>query len=150
MDKKRGTEMITEVYVSKDAFLPLLRQARKDFLEHNVDMTYGTIRFIEKDTESFLAWAKEPSVCVVCNLHVVHTKEGKKKAAEDFRRIIDRVIQFSGRYYLTYHRWANRKQVATCYPQFVDFLRLKKKYDPQERLQSDWYRHYKSLFADKL
>ena len=28
--------------------------------------------------------------------------------------------------------------------------RLKKKHDPQERFQSDWYRHYKTMFADKL
>jgi hypothetical protein len=150
VDKKRGTEMITEVYVKKDAFVPFLTQVRKDFLEHQVDMTYGTIRFIEKDTESFLAWATVRSICIVCNLHVVHTKEGKEKAAADFRRIIDRAVQFGGSYYLTYHRWATRKQVETCYPQFVEFLRLKKTYDPQERFQSDWYRHYKSLFADKL
>jgi len=148
--KERGTEMITEVYVKKDAFVPFIAEARRDFVEHKVDMTYGTIRFIEKDSESFLAWAKEPSVCIVCNLHVIHTDEGKKKAAADFRRIIDRVIQHEGRYYLTYHRWAERKQVETCYPQFVDFLKLKKKYDPQERFQSDWYRHYKSMFVDKL
>jgi FAD/FMN-containing dehydrogenase len=147
---ERGTEMITEVYVSRDAFLDLLTDCRRDFLEHNVDMTYGTIRFIEKDTESFLAWAREPSVCIVCNLHVVHTAEGKRKAADDFRRIIDRAIRHGGRYYLTYHRWATRRQVETCYPQFVDFLRLKKKYDPAELFQSDWYRHYKTMFADKV
>lgn len=150
VDKSQGTEMITEVYVTKDSFLPFMAQVRQDFLEHDVDMTYGTIRFIEKDNESFLAWAKESSVCIVCNLHVVHTDEGMKKAAADFRRIIDRAIQHRGRYYLTYHRWAERKQVETCYPQFVDFLRLKKKYDPHERFQSDWYRHYKSMFSDKL
>ena len=139
--------MITEVYVSRDEFAALPGRGRKDFLEHKVDMTYGTIRFIEKDAETFLAWAKEPSVCIVCNLHVVHTDEGKQKAADDFRRLIDRAIQFGGRYYLTYHRWATRKQVETCYPQFVEFLRLKKKYDPHERFQSDWYRHYKAMFA---
>ena len=150
VDKTRGTEMITEVYVTEDAFLPFLAQVRQDFVEHNVDMTYGTIRFIEQDTESFLAWAQQRFVCIVCNLHVVHTKAGKKKAATDFRRIIDRAIQFGGRYFLTYHRWATRQQVETCYPQFVEFLRLKKKYDPQERFQSDWYRHYKTMFADEL
>ena len=150
VDTERGTEMITEVYVTKDAFLPFLAQVRTDFLEHKVDMTYGTIRFIQKDTESFLAWATEHFVCIICNLHVLHTKEGKEKAAEDFRRIIDRAIQFGGMYYLTYHRWATRKQVETCYPQFVEFLRLKQKYDPEERFQSDWYRHHKEMFADKL
>lgn len=150
VDKNRGTEMITEAYVSKAAFLPFMSRVRQDFLEHNVDMTYGTIRFIEKDDETFLAWAKEPSICIVCNLHVLHTEEGKRKAGDDFRRIIQRAIEHGGRFYLTYHRWADRKQVETCYPQFVDFLRLKKKYDPQERLQSDWYRHYKALFADRV
>lgn len=113
-------------------------------------MTYGTIRFIKRDTESFLAWATEDYVCIVCNLHTVHTEEGKHKAQADFRRILDRVIEFGGRYYLTYHRWASRKHVETCYPQFVEFLRLKKKYDPQERFQSDWYRHYRKMFADKI
>ena len=142
--------MITEVYVTRDAFLPFMVQARNDFLEHKVDMTYGTIRFIEKDSESFLAWAREPSVCLVCNLHVIHTDEGKRKAAQDFRRIIDCAIQHGGRYYLTYHRWADSKQVETCYPQFVEFLKLKIKYDPQQRFQSDWYRHYQSMFADKV
>jgi len=150
VDVKNGTEMITEIYVTKDAFTTLLSQARQDFLQHGVDMTYGTIRFIEKDNETFLAWAKEPSVCIVCNLHVQHSEEGRKKAAADFRRIIDRVIALGGRYYLTYHRWAERRQVTACYPQFVEFLRLKKNYDPAERFQSDWYRHYKAMFADAV
>ena len=150
VDPRQGTEMITEIYVGRDNFVPLMAAARDDFLKHNVDMTYGTIRFIERDNESFLNWARERSVCVICNLHVRHTEEGQRKAAEDFRRIIDRAIEFGGRYYLTYHRWALRRQVEACYPQFVDFLKLKKKYDPQERFQSEWYRHYKTMFADKV
>ena len=56
----------------------------------------------------------------------------------------------SGSYYLTYHRAATREQVESCYPKFVQFLRLKKKYDPEERFQSEWYRHYREMFADVL
>jgi hypothetical protein len=33
--------------------------------------------------------------------------------------------------------------VKACYPQFPEFLRLKRAYDPKERFQSDWYRHYR-------
>ncbi len=147
---QKGTEMITEAYVPRDELVPFLADVRRDFIKHKVDPTYGTIRLIEKDGESFLAWARESYMCIVCNLHVVHTEAGRKKAVEDFRRIIDRAIERRGRYFLTYHRWATRKQVETCYPQFVEFLRLKRKYDPQERFQSDWYRHYKDMFADNL
>jgi FAD/FMN-containing dehydrogenase len=149
-DPERGTEVITEAYVSHENFVPFMGAVRQDFIDNGSDMTYGTIRFIERDDESFLAWAKERSVCIVCNLHVLHTEEGLKKATADFRRIIDRAIEYGGRYYLTYHRWATRNQVEKCYPRFAEFLKLKKKYDPAERLQSNWYRHYRQMFADVL
>ncbi|MFQ5743675.1 MAG: FAD-binding oxidoreductase [Acidobacteriota bacterium] len=142
----KETEMITEVYVTRENLIPFMQAVRHDFVQHQVDMTYGTMRFIEPDTESFLAWATQRLVCIVCNLHVTHTPEGIAKAQADFRRIIDRVIEYDGRFYLTYHRWATREQVETCYPQFPEFLKLKQKYDPHERFQSDWYRHYVELF----
>ena len=86
----------------------------------------------------------------LCNLHVVHTPEGLEKAAADLRRLIGRAVEHGGRYFLTYHRWATREQVLGGYPQFVEFLKLKKKHDPQERFQSEWYRHYRTMFADVL
>ena len=61
--------------------------------------------------------------------------------------LIDIGIQHGGSYYPTYHKYATRKQVTTCYPQFSEFLKLKRKYDPTEMFQSDWYRHYKKMFA---
>ncbi|HUF63269.1 MAG TPA: D-arabinono-1,4-lactone oxidase [Verrucomicrobiales bacterium] len=103
---------------------------------------------IERDGESFLAWARESWACTVLNLHIDHDAGGLSKAEHDFRRLIDRAIQFGGSYFLTYHRWAKREQVERCYPQFPEFLRLKRKYDPQEVFQSEWYRHYKARFAD--
>ena len=123
-----------------------MADVRRDFVKHQVDMTYGTIRFVEQDSESFLPWATECSVCIVCNLHVTHTAEGINKARDDFRRIIERVIEHGGRFFLTYHRWATRDQVETCYPKFPAFLKKKLEYDPLLRFQSDWYRHYATLF----
>ena len=45
-------------------------------------------------------------------------------------------------------RFASRRQVEACYPQFPEFLHLKRKYDPEERFQSDWYAHHRRMFAD--
>jgi FAD/FMN-containing dehydrogenase len=145
--KQRGTEMITEVYVRRENLGEFLRMARKDVVEHGINLIYGTIRFIERDADTFLAWAKEQSVCVLCNLHVDHTEAGVKKAAADARRLIGRAVDLGGRYFPTYHRWASRDQVEKAYPQLPEFLRLKRKYDPEERFQSNWYRFYKSMFA---
>lgn len=145
VDLDKATEVITEIYVRKDKLIPLLAEIKKDFITHGVDLTYGTIRLIEKDNDSFLAWATEPMVCIVCNLHVTHTDEGLNKARNDFCRIIDRVISFEGKFYLTYHRWVTKEQIEYCYPQFREFLKLKLKYDPCERFQSSWYQHFKRL-----
>ena len=59
-------------------------------------------------------------------------------------------IRRNGTYYLTYHRYAQRDQVLACYPNFPEFLRLKRTYDPDELFQSDWYRHYLAMFEDVL
>ena len=77
----------------------------------------------------------------------MHTPDGIRRSGDAFRRLIDIAARRGGSFYLTYHRDATRKQLESCYPQFVEFLRLKKKYDPEERFQSDWYRHYQAMFA---
>ena len=145
---ERASEMISEVYVPRDRLPDLMAAVADDFRANGVDVIYGTVRLIERDDESFLAWAKERFACVIFNLHTVHTDEGIRRSADDFRRLIDLAIERGGSYFLTYHRWARRDQVEACYPQLPEFLRRKREHDPDERFQSDWYRHYRSMFAD--
>ena len=142
--------MITEIYVPHAALTRFIEDVRTGFGEHRASVIYGTIRLIERDDESFLAWARQSWACVIFNLHVVHTPEGIARATDAFRQLIDFALRSGGSYYLTYHRWATRRQIEACYPQFVEFLRLKRKYDPEERFQSDWYRHHRTMFADVL
>jgi hypothetical protein len=139
----KATEIITEIFVPRERLCDFLEEAAADFRRHNVHLIYGTIRLIERDDESFLAWAKRPYACVIFNLHTVHTPEGLRHSARAFRRLIDMAISRGGSYFLTYHKFATRAQLEACYPRFPEFLRLKSKYDPEERFQSDWYRHYR-------
>ncbi len=52
------------------------------------------------------------------------------------RRLIDMAICRCGSSFLTYHKFATRDQVLACYPQFPEFLRLKRRYDPEKRFQN--------------
>jgi FAD/FMN-containing dehydrogenase len=139
---QKGSEVITEIYVPRQELSRFLDDVRRDFRKNAAAIIYGTIRFIEQDRESFLAWAKQRYACIIFNLHVTHSPSGREQAQAAFTRLIDAAIRYGGSYYLTYHRFASRKQLETCYPQFPEFLRLKRHYDPNERFQSDWYRHY--------
>ena len=102
---------------------------------------------IEPDEDTSLAWAREPWACVIFNLHTAYDTDAVRKTSTDFRRLIDCGRAYGGSYFLTYHRWATREQVVACSPQLPEFLALKRKYDPNERFQSDWYRHYREMFA---
>lgn len=144
---KNATEVLTEVYIPYDALFDFLRAARDRLIGMGADLTYGTIRFIEKDQETFLAWAKDRCVCIVCNLNVTHSTAGIERAAAQFRELIDLALDHGGRYFLTYHRWATTRQVTRAYPQFTDFLKLKLKYDPALILQSDWFNAYKHILT---
>lgn len=146
----KATEMISEVYVPREKLTSLFERLRSDFRENGTNVVYGTVRLIEKDSESFLAWANQDFAATVFNFHVEHTPEGIETAKGQFRLLIDRALEHGGSYFLTYHRWARKDQVLKAYPQFPEFLRLKRKYDPEERFQSEWYRHYKAMFSDQL
>lgn len=146
----RATEMITEIYVPRPALPSFMAEVATTFRKNGVPIVYGTVRLIEQDDESVLAWAKQPYACIIFNLHVTHTVQGIERSAQAFRDLIDMATKRGGRYYLTYHRHARRDQVEACYPQLPEFLKLKRKYDPQERFQSEWYRHYKQMFAERI
>ncbi len=141
-----ATEIITEIYVPRRELAGFLGEVRRGFRDGNVDLIYGTIRLIERDDESYLAWAEQPYACIIFNLHTAHTQEDIQRSAGAFRSLIDLAAVRGGSYYLTYHKYARRDQVERCYPQFREFLNLKARHDPDETFQSDWYVHHKRMF----
>jgi FAD/FMN-containing dehydrogenase len=145
-----GSEMISELYVPRDGLADFMRAAAEHLRRLEADVIYGTIRLIERDDESLLAWAREPWACVIFNLHVEHTRSGIEFAAYAFRRLIDLALAEGGSFYLTYHRWATRAQLDAAHPRLGEFLGRKLARDPAERFQSEWYRHMKRLYAAQV
>jgi len=138
-----GSETIAELYVPRSRLAAFMSDVRKDFLRHRVNFIYGTVRLIERDTVTRLAWARENFACVIFNLHVDHDARGLAESASAFRRLIDIAVHHEGSYFLTYHRHATAAQARQCYPQFESVLSAKRSYDPTEVFQSEWYRHYR-------
>lgn len=145
-----GSEMITEIYVPRHRLCAFMRAAAEEFRRSKVNCIYGTVRLIERDDESYLAWARQDWACIVFNLHADHDPASLARSAEAFRALINLAIDYDGTYYLTYHRHATRGQVLACHPLFPGFLRAKLRHDPREIFQSEWYRHYRTMFADRL
>lgn len=148
--KHPATEMISELYVPRRELASFLRAAALRLREEQASVIYGTVRLIERDETSFLAWARERWACVVFNLHVEHEAAALERARHAFRALIDLARERGGSYFLTYHRWAERAEVEACHPRFVEFLRRKLAHDPEQRFQSEWWRHARTMFMDVL
>ena len=141
-----ATELITELFVPRAQLASFMLAVACDFRRHGVDVIYGTVRLVERERETALAWAREPWACVVFNLHTTHTDAGRAHTEAACRRLIDIALDLGGTYYLTYHRAATREQVARGYAAFPAFLAAKRRHDPDTIFRSDWYDHHRAMF----
>jgi FAD/FMN-containing dehydrogenase len=135
-----GSEVISELHVPRERFAEFMAQAAAFTREARADVIYGTVRLIEQDGDSFLAWAREPWACIVLNLHVEHEPQAIEAAGEHFRGLYDIALDLGGSFYLTYHSWANRSQLLRGHPRLPEFLKAKQRMDPKGRFRSDWHK----------
>ena len=54
----KATEMITEIYVERPRLAAFMEDAREVLRGREANVIYGTVRLIEQDDETFLAWAR--------------------------------------------------------------------------------------------
>ena len=146
-EQNQGADLIWEFYVPHGELITFMEEARRELLKAECALIYGTVRFIEQDRDSFLAWAKKRYACVIFTPHYPDGAAGVRKASDLYRRLAQAATKHGGSFYLTYNRFAGRNEMDAAYPQFADFLQLKRKYDATEVFQSDWYRHYRSLYV---
>jgi FAD/FMN-containing dehydrogenase len=139
--------VIGEHYVPADQLGPFMQQAAALLRASGGEVIYGTIRAIQRDTTTFLPWAKDDFACVIFNLRTTHTSAGLARTAHNFSALIDLSIRLGGSFFLTYHRHATAQQVQACYPRFAQWLALKRQHDPTELFCSDWYSHYRDAFS---
>ena len=144
-----GSEIITELYVPRVRLAAFMADAVEALRDADPLVVYGTIRLVKRDEEAVLAWAREPWACIIFNLHTPHDAAGLASSAGAFGQLIDLARAHGGSFYLTYHRFASIEQVDACHPRFREFVAAKRRFDPDERFTSDWYRHYAGAIADR-
>ena len=145
--ESEGADLIWEFYVQRRDLIPFLEDARFLLLKSELPLIYGTVRFIEQDRDTFLPWAKKRYACVIFTPHCGNGEAEKKRAGAIYRQLVQRAAKHGGSFYLTYNRFASLAETQAAYPQFTEFMRMKRKYDPDELFQSEWYRYYRDSHA---
>lgn len=135
------TSILQEYFIPIRNFYFFVEKFKKIIQQHDVNVLNVSIRFVKKDSESILNYAKEDCFAFVCYINV---KRSITQIWEQTwtRQLIQQAINLEGTYYLPYHLYATKKQFEQAYPKFNKFLKLKKKYDPNNKFRNNLLSKY--------
>jgi len=126
-----------------EGFLAELRRIFEDF---RLPVSCLRVRRALPEHDSQLRWATEELALVDLRFADRGTLPSRVAATQVRRLLIAAALENGGRFDLATGHDASRDQVEAAYPMFSAFLAEKRRYDPQERLDGPWYRHYLCLF----
>lgn len=130
------TDILHEYFVPPDRFGDFLEGCRAIIPAHRQDLLNVTLRYVDTDLSSVLAYAPQPRIAAV----MLFVQSRTAGADEDMRAmtvgLIDQVLNLGGSYYLPYRLHASREQMARAYPRVEEFVAAKRRYDPQLRFRN--------------
>lgn len=99
-----------------------------------------TVRRYLPDPSCMLKWATREWAGVEIRFSVKAILGASVSAAEVRRALLTAALARGGSFPIRDMRDATRRQLETCYPTLGEFLAEKRRADPSERLQNNWYR----------
>ena len=138
------TDILHEYFVPRAAFERFVARTRAIVPKHSGNLLNVTVRSIETDNDTQLRYAPEPVFSLVMLFQQKRTPAADEEMAAMTRELIDAALDLGGRYYLPYRLHATREQFQRAYPQADAFFALKRKYDPNEIFQNQFYLKYGS------
>jgi FAD/FMN-containing dehydrogenase len=137
-----GTDILHEYFVPHATLSSFLEGAKPIFESSPADLLNITVRDIREDEDTFLRYADQGMFGLVMLFHQEGTEVGESAMGELSRDLIDLAHSLGGRHYLPYRLHASRGQFESCYPMAGEFFEAKRRYDPGELFQNQFYLRY--------
>jgi FAD/FMN-containing dehydrogenase len=141
-------DILHEYFVGREHAGEFLAMARKIIRKHNEDLLNVTVRDVKTDHDTFLNYATQDMLAFVMFFSQPRTPAGEADMQTMTQELVDAVLEADGRYYLPYRLHPTVAQFHRAYPQADEFFNLKRRYDPQELFQNEFYRKYGSNRKD--
>lgn len=136
------TDILHEYFVPPDQFNSFVRRLREIIPRHQGDLLNVTIRNVRRDDDTILRYADQEMFALVLLFVQERSPAGESQMAAMTRDLIDAALDRGGRYYLPYRLHATVEQFQRAYPQAKEFFALKRRYDPDELFQNQFYSKY--------
>ena len=136
------TEVLQEYFVPIDAFTEYIDDLRNVLNEEEFNLLNITIRYVEKNENAVLSYAKDDMFALVLLINQGRSESEIKKTEDVIRKMIDITLKHNGSYYLPYYSYPTKEQLKSAYPRIEEFLKKKKEVDSEERFVNLFYREY--------
>ncbi|MEK4486985.1 FAD-binding oxidoreductase [Psychrobacillus sp. FSL H8-0484] len=142
-DSASKTEVLQEYFVPVDQFTPYIDSLRETLQdEKNFNLLNITIRYVKKNDEAVLSYAKEDMFGLVMLINQGTSEKNIEETGEVIRKMIDVTLAHGGSYYLPYYNYPTKEQLEVAYPRAQEFFQMKEKYDPDKRFLNLFYEEY--------
>ncbi|MGO4540660.1 FAD-binding oxidoreductase [Paenibacillus sp. 2TAB19] len=139
-----ANDQLQEYFVPLDQFDSFAQRLSEIVKEDKLNLLNVTIRYVSKDEEASLSYAKDDMLALVCLFNAPLSEKGQLKMKESVQRIIDEVIAHDGSYYLPYIAYPTVEQFHSVYPNYKTFFEQKRKYDEDGLFMNYFYENYGS------
>jgi len=137
------TDILHEYFVAPERYGEFLDAARRIIPASYQELLNITVRWVERDADSLLAYAPDgPRMASVLLFSQEMTGRAEADMARMTREMIDAVTAIGGTYYLPYRPHATREQFRRAYPRWEEFVALKRRVDPGLRLRNGFWDNY--------
>lgn len=124
------TDILHEYFVAPDRFADFIDLCQQVIPASYQEFLNVTLRFVDRDPDSVLAYATVPRIAAVMSFSQEMTTRAEADMARLTQDLIAGVIAIGGSYYLPYRPHARLEQLTAAYPRAPEFAAAKRALDP--------------------
>lgn len=139
---KYNADWLQEYFIPVAQLSEFVKKMRPVILKNNVNLLNVTIRYVPKESNILLPYAKNNCFAVVLYFNQDLSANKVERAKLWTRKLIDAALSVYGNYYLPYQNFASEFQFKRGYHDYKKIIELKKIYDPKNRFTNKLYQTY--------
>ena len=136
------TDILHEYFINPDRFADFVDICRAIIPASYQEFLNVTLRFVDTDPDSWLAYAPVPRIAAVMSFSQEMTARAEADMARMTQALIDAVTDIGGAYYLPYRPHASVRQFARAYPRAAEFAAAKRALDPSLTFRNNLWDSY--------
>ncbi len=136
------TDILHEYFVAPERFAEFVQICRDVIPSSYQELLNITLRFVDTDRDSVLAYATVPRIAAVMLFSQEMSVRGEEDMARMTRALVDRVTEIGGSYYLPYRPHPTLGQLRAAYPRAEEFAAAKRRLDPGLLFQNGLWTNY--------